>query len=163
MPAEESAQPAFKIMRRTAPGRGRQTSQPGSVTGDDADVSDLDPSETSSVTGGGKRHLTIEEREAAYNEARSRIFMGFEPKKENSANSSTLSLLSGSAGRSSAGEGDDAASSAATESEWSGPVTRDRRDSKRGGSSRRSNQGSYNARYAKWTTTVPPWNRSTRL
>ncbi|KAF7793498.1 hypothetical protein EIP86_004610 [Pleurotus ostreatoroseus] len=146
VPAEEVAQPAFKIMRRTAPDRRtRQTSQPGSVTGDDADISDLDPSETSSVTGGGKRHLTIEEREAAYNEARSRIFMGFEPKKENSANSSTLSLTSGSAGRSSAGDGDDAASSAATESEWSGPVTRDRRDGKRGGSSRRSNQGSYNA------------------
>ncbi|KAJ3541513.1 hypothetical protein NM688_g6071 [Phlebia brevispora] len=145
VPAEESAQPAFKIMQRAPDRRARQSSQPGSVAGDEADNSDADKSETgSSATGSGKRHPTIEEREAAYNEARSRIFMDFE-KKENSANSSTLSLVSGSASRSSAGDGDDAASSAATESEWSGPVTSIKRDGKRGGSSRRSGQGSYNA------------------
>lgn len=70
-----------------------------------------------------------------------------EKEKDASANSSTLSLVSGSAGRSSIGEGDDAASSAATESEWSGPVTRDRHHVRRAGSSTRSyrsSQGSYN-------------------
>ena len=72
-------------MRRTVPER-RVRSQPESVTGDDGDVSDVETSEAGSVggrsnaTGGSKRHLTIAEREAAYNEARSRIFMGFEGK-----------------------------------------------------------------------------------
>ncbi|KAI0078694.1 hypothetical protein K474DRAFT_1582127, partial [Panus rudis PR-1116 ss-1] len=86
VPAEESVQPAFKIMRRNAQDRtrSRQHSQPGSVAGEDADLSDMDPSETGSVggrsnaTGGSKRHLTIEEREAAYNEARMRIFKDLE-------------------------------------------------------------------------------------
>ncbi|KAI0684290.1 hypothetical protein BC835DRAFT_1390364 [Cytidiella melzeri] len=150
VPAEESAQPAFKIMRRLAPG-GRGRSQPEFVTGDDGDVSDVETSEAGSIggrsnaTGGSKRHLTIEEREAAYNEARSRIFMGFEGKekekdaeKASSANSSSISLVSGSGstsgGHSSAGDVDDSVSSAATESEWSGPVTRDRRDRRRVGS-----------------------------
>ncbi|PSS34104.1 hypothetical protein PHLCEN_2v1856 [Hermanssonia centrifuga] len=151
VPAEESAQPAFKIMRRNVQDRRmRQNSQPGSVTGDDADLSDVEPSETSSVggrsnaTGGSKRHPTIEEREAAYNEARSRIFMDFQEKekeKEMSANSSTFSLVSGSGstggGRSSLGDVDESASSVATESEWSGPVTREKRDGKRVASSSR--------------------------
>lgn len=143
VPAEESAQPAFQIMRRNVQGRGmRQNSEPGSATGDDADVSDAEPSEAGSVsarsnaTGTSKRHLTIEEREAAYNEARSRIFMGFDGKekeKDNgSTNSSSLSINSTSVGRSSIGDVDDSVSSAATESEWSGPVTRDK--SRRGGS-----------------------------
>ncbi|KAI0091650.1 hypothetical protein BDY19DRAFT_931629 [Irpex rosettiformis] len=164
VPAEESAQPAFKIMQRLNPER-RGRSQPESVTGDDGDFSDVETSEAgsvggrSNVTGGSKRHLTIEEREAAYNEARSRIFMGFEDKdkdkemeKGSSANSSSISLVSGSgsvsAGQSSAGDMDDSVSSAATESEWSGPVTRDRRDRRRvgsGGSGPRSTRGtSYN-------------------
>ncbi|KAI0343287.1 hypothetical protein BDW22DRAFT_1356898 [Trametopsis cervina] len=150
VPAEESAQPAFKIMRRANPDR-RGRSQPDSVTGDDGDVSDVEASEAGSVggrsnaAGGSKRHLTIEEREAAYNEARSRIFMGFGEKekekdaeKGSSANSSSISLVSGSGstggGPSSAGDVDDSVSSAATESEWSGPATRDRRDRRRVGS-----------------------------
>ena len=82
VPPEESAQPAFKIMRRAIQdrSRARHHSQPGSVAGDDGDLSDVEPSESGSVsahstaTGGGRRHRTIEEREAAYNEARMRIF-----------------------------------------------------------------------------------------
>lgn len=152
VPAEESAQPAFKIMRRAPQDRRvRQTSQTGSVAGEDGDVSDgAEPSEAgssagrSTTAGSGKRHLTIEEREAAYNEARSRIFMGFEEKekdKDNSANSSSTNLASGSGSvsRSSAGELEDS-SSAATESEWSGPVARDKREGRRGGSTHSSSR-----------------------
>ncbi|KAI0630507.1 hypothetical protein C8Q77DRAFT_1063318 [Trametes polyzona] len=140
VPAEESAQPTIQIMRRP---RGRQHSQPGSTAGEDADTSDVDASEAGSIgsrsnntSAAAKRIKTIEEREAAYNEARSRIFMGFEEKekekeKDMSANSSTFSLVSGSGstsgGRgSSIGDMDDSASSAPTESEWSGPITRDK-------------------------------------
>ncbi|OSX64235.1 hypothetical protein POSPLADRAFT_1073817 [Postia placenta MAD-698-R-SB12] len=158
VPAEESAQPAFKIMRRGAQdgSKSRQNSQTGSVIGEDADLSDDESGSVggrSAATGSStKRHLTLEEREAAYNEARSRIFMGFEEKekekeKDMSANSSTFSLVSGSGSTSgtrgsSIGDLDDSASSAATESEWSGPVTRDRRDSRRGGSNASSNRSS---------------------
>ncbi|KAH9919949.1 hypothetical protein B0H21DRAFT_886642 [Amylocystis lapponica] len=170
VPPEESAQPAFKIMRRSATenSRGRHNSQAGSVTGDDADFSDPEPSEAgsisgrSNVTGGSnKRFMTLEQREAAYNEARSRIFMDFEEKekekeKDMSANSSTFSLVSGSGstsgGRgSSVGDLDDSGSSAPTESEWSGPVARTQRDGRRGGSagsssrSLRSSGASYEA------------------
>lgn len=133
----------------------RQTSQPDSVAGEDGDVSDsAEPSEAgssagrSNTTGSGKKHMTIEERAAAYNEARSRIFMDFEDKdKDASTNSSSTNLASGSgsAGRSSTGELEDS-SSAATESEWSGPVTRDKRESRRGGSTHSSSRShrSYN-------------------
>lgn len=123
--------------------RVRHNSQPGSVTGDDADLSDVEPSETGSIgarsnaTGGSRKFRTIEEREAAYNEARSRIFGLEEKEKEMSANSSTFSLSgsgSTSGGRSSMGDADDSASSAATESEWSGPGNREKRDGRRGGS-----------------------------
>ncbi|THH32510.1 hypothetical protein EUX98_g1672 [Antrodiella citrinella] len=157
VPKEEIAQqPAFKIMVRANRDRGRSryNSQPGSVAGEDADLSDVEQSETSSIggrsnaTGTSKRHLTIEEREAAYKEARSRIFMDFEEKevekeKDSSANSSTHSLVSGSGstsgGRSSTGDADDSASSAATESEWSGPAT-NRREGWRGGSTTSSSR-----------------------
>ncbi|KAI0717979.1 hypothetical protein C8T65DRAFT_706941 [Cerioporus squamosus] len=168
VPAEQAAQPAFQIMRRDRPLRGRQHSQPGSTAGEDADTSDVDASEAGSVGGlssaastGARRYKTIEEREAEYNEARSRIFMGFEEKKDKekdmSANSSTFSLVSGSGstsgGRgSSIGDLDDSASSAPTESEWSGPVNRDKRDGRRGAGSTassvrslRSSGASYNA------------------
>ncbi|KAH8103988.1 hypothetical protein BXZ70DRAFT_1052112 [Cristinia sonorae] len=157
VPMEETTQqPAFKIMRRalTQDKRSRHHSQPGSVAGEDADLSDVEQSETSSIggrsnaTGTSKRHLTIEEREAAYNAARSRIFMGFneketEKEKDSSANSSTHSLVSGSGStsdrRSSPGDADDSASSAATESEWSGPAT-NKRDGWRGGSTTSSSR-----------------------
>lgn len=144
VPAESSTQPAFKIMRReTNERRSKPHSQAGSVVGDDADLSDLEPSEAGSLGGRSKKRMTIEEREAAYNEARSRIFMDFrekEKEKEMSASSSTQSLVSGSAsssglGRSSSIEDlDDSVSTPATESEWSGPVTRDRRDIRHMGS-----------------------------
>ncbi|OJT10901.1 cAMP-regulated phosphoprotein 21 [Trametes pubescens] len=154
IPPEESAQPTIQIMRRP---RGRQYSQPGSTAGEDADTSDVDASEAGSIGSrshapgaAGKRFKTIEEREAAYNEARSRIFMGFEDKdkekeKDMSANSSTFSLVSGSGstsgGRgSSIGDLDDSASSVPTESEWSGPVTRDKRDSRKGAGSTTSSR-----------------------
>ncbi|KAI0358100.1 hypothetical protein OH77DRAFT_1421379 [Trametes cingulata] len=154
VPAEESTMPTIQIMRRP---RGRQHSQPGSTAGEDADTSDVDASEAGSIGGrsnaasaAAKRFKTIEEREAAYNEARSRIFMGFEEKekekeKDMSANSSTFSLVSGSGstsgGRgSSIGDLDDSASSAPTESEWSGPVTRDKGGCRRGASSTTSSR-----------------------
>lgn len=150
VPAESSAQPAFQIMRRSGQERrsNRSQSQAGSVTGEDADFSDVEPSEAGSLggrsnaTGGStKKRMTIEEREAAYNEARSRIFMDFEEKekdkgKELAASSSSASLASGSAsastsaaGGSSLGDLDDS-TSPTTESEWSGPSGPTSRDNK---------------------------------
>ncbi|KAL4078632.1 hypothetical protein V8B97DRAFT_1932512 [Scleroderma yunnanense] len=165
VPAQSHAQPAFKIMRRTITDRPRSKpqSQAGSVIGEDPDLSDVEPSEAGSIggrsnaTGSGKKHMSIAEREAAYNEARSRIFMKFEEKvkgkdKELSASSSSASLTSGSvtssAGEtSSTGDLDDSVSSPATESEWSGPAVRDKRDGCRsnGSSSKslRSNPPTY--------------------
>lgn len=155
VPAQSPAQPTFKIMRRSAADRQRPKphSQAGSVAGEDAELSDPEPSEAGSLggrsnaTGGSKKHKTIAEREAAYNEARSRIFMDFNEKergkeKDLSASSSTVSLTSGSvtsAGEtSSMGDIDDSVSSPTTESEWSGPVVRDKKDNHRsnGSSSR---------------------------
>ncbi|KDR80650.1 hypothetical protein GALMADRAFT_241006 [Galerina marginata CBS 339.88] len=153
IPAESTAHPAFKIMRRSVPERrSKPTSHAGSVVGEDLDLSDVEPSEAGSLGGrsnitssSNKKRMTIEEREVAYNEARSRIFMDFEEKekgkdKDMSASSSTLSL-NGSAstsagGRSSISDTDDAASSPATESEWSVPSgsnSRDKKEVRRGG------------------------------
>ncbi|KAH9975744.1 hypothetical protein BGW80DRAFT_1131836, partial [Lactifluus volemus] len=86
VPVEQSKQPAFKIMSRSAQDRIRAQSQSrtGSVNGEDAESSDVEPSEAGSIGGRNsaqnrqKKALTMEEREAAYNEARSRIFMDFE-------------------------------------------------------------------------------------
>ncbi|TDL23916.1 hypothetical protein BD410DRAFT_127711 [Rickenella mellea] len=156
VPAEETAHPTFKIMRRSLHDRHRSKtshSQPGSVAGEDrdrdgGDLSDVEPSEAGSAGGrssASKKRMTIEEREAAYQEARSRIFMDFEEKekakeRDTSASSSTLSLVSGSAGSASGGGSgsvgdiDDAGSTAPTESEWSGPISsRDVKDVRRGG------------------------------
>ncbi|KAF8555999.1 hypothetical protein OG21DRAFT_1460186 [Imleria badia] len=156
VPAQSPTQPTFKIMRRTPADRQRPKphSQAGSVAGEDAEFSDPEPSEAGSLggrsnaTGSSKKHKTIAEREAAYNEARSRIFMDFNEKergkdKDLSASSSTVSLTSGSvtsAGEtSSLGDMDDSVSSPTTESEWSGPVVRDKKDGRRSnGSSSRS-------------------------
>lgn len=135
-------------MRRSPADRQRPKphSQAGSVAGEDAELSDPEPSEAGSLggrsnaTGSSKKHKTIAEREAAYNEARSRIFMDFDEKergkeKDISASSSTVSLTSGSitsAGEtSSTGDMDDSVSSPTTESEWSGPVVRDKKDGRR--------------------------------
>lgn len=161
VPAPSHAQPAFKIMQRTTTDRPRSKPQShaGSVIGEEAESSDVEPSETGSVggrsnaTGGGKKHMTIAEREAAYNEARSRIFMDFQEKekvkeKDLSASSSSASLTSGSVTSSvgetsSTGDLDDSISSPATESEWSGPAVRDRKDGRRSnGSSSRSMRSS---------------------
>lgn len=156
VPAQLSTQPAIKIMRRSMTDRVRSKphSQAGSIAGEDQDLSDVEPSESgsqggrSNATGSSKKHKTIAEREAAYNEARSRIFMDFEERekgkeKDLSACSSTISLTSGSV--TSAGEtsstGDldiESVSSPTTESEWSGPAVRDKRDSKRSNGSTRS-------------------------
>src|SRR6266702_2842968 len=130
--------------------RAQSQSRTGSVNGEDAESSDVEPSEAGSLGGRSgapnrlKKAITLEEREAAYNEARSRIFMDFEEKakeKENdmSASSSTFSLVSGSAstsggGSSSAGDIDDSISTAPTESEFSGPVARDSKGERRNGS-----------------------------
>src|ERR1700729_2885938 len=97
-------------MRRTLNERIRSKphTPAGSVAGDDADLSDVEPSESgsfggrSSAPGISKKQRTIEEREAAYNEARTRIFMEFQEKekeqeKDMSASSSTQSLVSESA------------------------------------------------------------------
>ncbi|KDQ61389.1 hypothetical protein JAAARDRAFT_30816 [Jaapia argillacea MUCL 33604] len=158
VPVEPPPQPAFKIMRRASRERFRSKphSQAGSVTGDDADFSDIEASENgslggrSNMTGTSKKHMTIEEREAAYNEARSRIFMDFEEKekkeKDMSASSSTRSLVSGSASTSGGGETssvgdmDDSVSTAATESEWSGPATTQKREGRRGANSASSSR-----------------------
>jgi hypothetical protein len=149
VPLEQTKQPAIKIMSRSAQDRIRAQSQSrtGSVNGEDAESSDIEPSETGSVGGRSsapirlKKGLTLEEREAAYNEARSRIFFDFEKKKENdmSASSSTFSLVSGSAstsggGSSSAGDIDDSISTVPTESEFSGPIARDNKNERRNGS-----------------------------
>ena len=152
VPVEQTKQPAIKIMSRSAQDRIRAQSQSrtGSINGEDAESSDVELSEAGSIGGrSGAQHrqkkaLTLEEREAAYNEARSRIFMDFEDKakeKESdmSASSSTFSLVSGSAstsggGSSSAGDIDDSISTAPTESEFSGPVARDSKNERRNGS-----------------------------
>ncbi|KAF8202258.1 hypothetical protein BJ912DRAFT_896867 [Pholiota molesta] len=158
VPAESTAQPAFKIMRRSViDRRNKPNSHAGSVGGEDQELSDVEQSESGSLGGrsnitssSNKKRMTIEEREAAYNEARSRIFMDFEEKgkdKDLSASSSTLSL-NGSAstsagGRSSVGDTDDAVSSPGTESEWSVPSGSNSRDNKK--DSRRGGPGSASA------------------
>ncbi|THV05556.1 hypothetical protein K435DRAFT_92450 [Dendrothele bispora CBS 962.96] len=129
VPLEPTTQPAFKIMRRSQQDRRvKPQSHAGSVTGEDADSSDVEPSETGSMggrsnaTGGsGKKRMTIEERTAAYEQARSRIFMGFEEKEKDMSASSSSGLTSASASHagSSVGDTEDATSSLATESEWS--------------------------------------------
>ncbi|KAF7310008.1 ATP-dependent DNA helicase PIF1 [Mycena indigotica] len=108
--------PKFKIMMR------KPMSQASSVTGDDGDVSDVEASETGSLGGrssasASKPRMTMEERTAAYNEARNRIFIDFDEKDQSSASSSASLVSSTSA------SGDDPGSPA-TESEWSGPSTK---------------------------------------
>ncbi|KAL4257334.1 SUZ domain-containing protein [Pleurotus pulmonarius] len=159
VPAENKFQPAFKIMaRHTGDRKSKPNSQAGSVTGEDNDSSDIEPSEAGSLGGRSNttgsssamnKRRTIEEREAAYNEARSRIFMDFEEKdkdKDVSASSSTASLVSGS-GSASGGarsisevDGDEMLDSPVTESERSVPVVKDKQ--RRPGSKRGSGNNS---------------------
>ncbi|KAF8623022.1 hypothetical protein AX15_006534 [Amanita polypyramis BW_CC] len=141
IPAEPTPQPAIKIMRRTQQDR-KPKSQANSVAGDDAELSDVEPSEagslggkSTSTSGYTKKRPTIEEREAAYKEARSRIFMGFEEKEKGNMNSSSssLSLTSSSAGAGSSVGDLEESSSPATESEWStSNVKENRKDFRRG-------------------------------
>ncbi|THH05400.1 hypothetical protein EW145_g4822 [Phellinidium pouzarii] len=157
VPAEHTPHPTFKIMRRSDQDRRRQKSsisRPDSIAGEDGELSDPGPSETGSMgsrSTTSRKRMTIAEREAAYQEARSRIFMNFEEKekakeRDTSASSSTFSLISasgsgsqsGGAGGSSISDIDDNASTAPTESEWSAPVT----DLGRGGDSGMSSGGS---------------------
>ncbi|EEB99012.1 hypothetical protein MPER_01379, partial [Moniliophthora perniciosa FA553] len=52
VPPEPTPQPTFKIMRRTQQDRKvKPRSQTGSVTGEEADSSDVEPSETGSLGG----------------------------------------------------------------------------------------------------------------
>ncbi|KAJ6620598.1 hypothetical protein B0H10DRAFT_2215867 [Mycena sp. CBHHK59/15] len=118
-PPPAEAPPKFKIMMR------QPRSQTGSVAGDDGDISDVEASETGSLGGRSsastsKKGMTIEERTAAYNEARSRIFMDFDEKDQKDAASSTSSSTSLVSGSNTSASGDDPGSPA-TESEWSGP------------------------------------------
>ncbi|KAJ8079525.1 hypothetical protein PM082_011112 [Marasmius tenuissimus] len=131
VPAEPTAQPTFKIMRRTQLERKvKPQSSASSVAGEEADLSDVEPSEAGSMrsatNGSAKKRMTIEEREAAYKEARSRIFSDYDEKgkdRDMSASSSSISLASVAASNSggSVGDVDDSASSLPTESERSGP------------------------------------------
>ncbi|KAH7870421.1 uncharacterized protein C8R40DRAFT_647424 [Lentinula edodes] len=137
VPPEPTPQPAFKIMQRSPHDRRvKPQSHTGSVTGEDADSSDIEPSEAgsvggrSSVTGGSsKKRMTMEEREAAYNEARSRIFNEKGRDTDMSASSSSISVASSSAGGSSLGDGEDSVNSLATESERSSPSSNRRGNS----------------------------------
>ncbi|KAJ7574440.1 hypothetical protein C8J56DRAFT_979617 [Mycena floridula] len=140
VPLETAAQPAFKIMRRNMD-RTKPTSQTGSVTGEDADLSDVEPSEAGSLGGRTtKKHRTMEERSAAYQRARDRIFKD-EEKKEKEMTTSLASLSLGSASSSSQAGGSsvgdlDETSSVTAESEQSGPsVGRENKDIRRSGSS----------------------------
>ncbi|KAJ7656446.1 hypothetical protein DFH06DRAFT_1473661 [Mycena polygramma] len=115
-PADTMTPPKFKIMLRNprSSGSGSRShtgSHNGSVTGDDPDSYASD-GESSSATSTSKHRRTIEERTAAYNEARSRIFVDFTAEKEpasSSASSSASTAASEDPG------------SPATESEWSAP------------------------------------------
>lgn len=135
VPPDDSPHRPFQIMRRIplAP-RSKASSQTGSGNDDSAvgtgDVSDGDMSEAGSVRGVKKKNLTLSERQAQYEEARSRIFKDLEEKEKQksqdmSASSSTLSLLS--VDSSSAGAPSGGGSSSVGESpDDSGSVDRDR-------------------------------------
>ncbi|KAK1227280.1 hypothetical protein PQX77_009732 [Marasmius sp. AFHP31] len=132
VPAEPTTQPMFRIMQRTQLDRKvKPQSSASSVAGEEADLSDVEPSETGSMggrsaTNGSAKKRTFEEREAEYNKARSRIFNEHDEKgkdRDMSASSSSVSLPSVAASNSggSVGDVDDSASSLPTESERSGP------------------------------------------
>ncbi|KAF5387334.1 hypothetical protein D9757_005792 [Collybiopsis confluens] len=136
VPPEQTPQQSFTIIQRSPHERRvKPQSHAGSVTGEDADYSDIEPSETGSIGGrssasASKKWKTLEEREAAYNEARSRIFMDFDEKKDKdmSASSSSASLASSST--SSIGDAEDSYNHLATESDRSG--SSNRKDLRRG-------------------------------
>jgi len=101
------------------------------ATSTDGNLTDDGEGSTKSQGSGSKKkqHMTMEERAAAYKEARSRIFMDFEEKDASASSNgaissaaSTVSYTGGSTGMSSI-DGD-GASTAPTESEYSGPAGR---------------------------------------
>ena len=129
-------------MRRSATERrSKPQSQTGSVAGEDADLSDLEPSESGSqggmsnaTRGSSKKRMTIEEREAAYNKARSRIFNKFEEQGKDKDMSASTSSFSGSASNSTSAD-EPISSPATADSDWSatsGP--RDKKENRRGNS-----------------------------
>ncbi|KAJ1306936.1 hypothetical protein OPQ81_007917 [Rhizoctonia solani] len=77
VPMEQAPAPAFKIMRRNADERAR-AKQPGRADSTGDDQPDAAPTEEAKR----RPQMTIEERTAAYNQARSRIFEGFQEKEE---------------------------------------------------------------------------------
>ncbi|KAH6915907.1 hypothetical protein BKA70DRAFT_472991 [Coprinopsis sp. MPI-PUGE-AT-0042] len=149
---EPVSQPALNVLRRSQGDRRYKTySRAASVAGDLADVKhslarSLGFGGRSSTPGSSKKPMSIQEREAAYNEARSRIFMGFEEKekekakeKDMSASASSLSLTyppASNASGDSLGDLDGSITSPVTDSEWSDPSgqhSRDRKDHNRRG------------------------------
>ncbi|CAK5267243.1 unnamed protein product [Mycena citricolor] len=130
-PPPAEAPPKFKIMQRMQRSQSRSRSG-NSVVGDDGDVSDVEASETGSAGGrsnASKHRLTIEERTAAYNEARNRIFDDFEEReKEQLQKTESTSSAASSSGMSTTTTSasdeyydPDGPGSPATESEWSVP------------------------------------------
>jgi hypothetical protein len=123
VPVESVVQPKFSIMRRSSRDRikGRGSSTAGSNAGEDADLSDGEPSEAGSLHSRSSRRLTLEEREAAYQQARSRIFMDFAAKERAAGTSAGSSATASTSACSSADDCD--AESVTTESEWSAPAS----------------------------------------
>ncbi|KAF8576481.1 hypothetical protein K439DRAFT_1640488 [Ramaria rubella] len=169
VPPDDAPLPTFKIMRRTPQHRTRSktSSQTGSGNDDSlpgtGDVSDGDPSEAGSSRGSRKKPLTMSERQAQYEEARSRIFKDLEDKEkakaqDMSASSSTLSLLSvgsssggaGGGGTSSVGESLDDTGSA--DREWISTANKDKKD----GTRRTSSAASASSRSLR--STAPAFN-----
>ncbi|KAF8327210.1 uncharacterized protein EI90DRAFT_2975212 [Cantharellus anzutake] len=97
VPVENAPAPAFKIMRRSANDRPvprKALSNSGEGESDDGQGSEAGSSIKSvGLAQRKKQHMTIAEREAAYNEARSRIFLSETP-VASAASSSTQSLNS---------------------------------------------------------------------
>ncbi|KAJ7656445.1 hypothetical protein DFH06DRAFT_1298274 [Mycena polygramma] len=113
-PADTMTPPKFKIMLRNprSSGSGSRShtgSHNGSVTGDDPDSYASD-GESSSATSTSKHRRTIEERTAAYNEARSRIFVDFTAEKDRDKEPTSSSASTAAS---------EDPGSPATESEWS--------------------------------------------
>lgn len=166
VPADDAPQPTFKIMRRTTTQRSgsKPSSQSGSGNDESAlgtgDVSDGGPSEGgSSSRGSKKKTLTMSERQAQYEEARSRIFKDLEEKDKKadmSASSSTLSLMS--AGSSSGGGGGGGPSSIGESLDDTGSVDREWSNAnkeKRDGSHRASSVASSSRSFR---SAGQPWN-----
>lgn len=151
VPIDETPQPAIRIMRRGPQRLNSKNSQTGSGneesasgTGDISDDGDGPSEEGSSSHGSRKKALTMSERQALYEQARSRIFKDLEEKDkllDMSASSSTLSMMSagsssgGPGGSSSIGESLD--DSGSVDREWTG--NKDKKDGSRRPSSVTSN------------------------